>query len=409
MDRSPQGRWIERVEGSPDPIRSRGTSITELGDAMGSSAAFLKTLADQASGQKGQAIEKLQEVVGDTHEQLSLAGKLYRPTGPVLVAYADALADVQPRLNAAADRCGEAWSAYVSADGYLPGDRPSWGQPEAGTPEAKTNGEHDLEKKRKHDDFVAEAQIFDAAYDTWETAFDTAVHGITEATSGTIKDGFWDDVDGFVAGTLKVLQVVGIIVGIAAIIIGGPIFALIGGVIGLITLGLTIYQYVRGDTGLTQLILAVVGVIPFGSVGKLFQGSAGRLAFLGDTFMALKPSSWSAAVGQGRTLSLIGSMAGGGWRGAASMGRGLFTMNNPAGVGDVMMRLMFGKDVGGMSQTIEAMTGAANGYCLSTTLPAALQFAHNLVSGPWKLGDKIASWTGHDGPSKSLPWVGAVL
>ncbi len=59
---------------------------------------------------------------------------------------------------------------------------------------------------------------------------------------GKVKDGFWDNLDGFVAGLQKVLSWAGLVVGVLAIIVGGPILALIGAVIGVFALAFTIYQ-----------------------------------------------------------------------------------------------------------------------------------------------------------------------
>lgn len=412
MDTSPAGRWITTLDGDAGTIEKRGTEITSLGRQMRDGATFLKGLADQTDGQRGKAVDKLREIIGDTYDVLGQAGDLYRPTGPVLVTYAKALADVQPKVDASCHSCESLWESYQAAPGYRHGDRPFWDKPDADDADAVDGAaDADAAKQSAYDDFVAEARVWDAHVDTWEDAFDTAAAGIGDAMAGTIKDGFWDNVDGFVGGVLKVLQVVGIIIAIAAIIIGGPIVALIGAVVGVLTLALTAYQYIRGDTGLTQLIIAVIGVIPIGSLGKLFQGSAGRLAFLGEMATAFKPSSWSAAISQGRTLGILGGMAGGGWRGMSAIGKGLFTMNNPNGVGDVMMRFMFGKNVSGMEDTITAMTGATNGYCRSTTLAAGWEFAHGMVSGPWKMMNNIVKWTGHgdQSPSAQLPWVGALL
>ncbi|KJL32099.1 hypothetical protein [Microbacterium azadirachtae] len=299
MERSPKGRQIERLKGNADTISKRGAEITALGDAMGESASFLKSLHDKSSGQKGEAIEKLQEIVGDTHEQLKLAGELYRPTGPVLVSYATTLSEVQPRLNAAVKSCEELWTTFAGLPGYLPGDRPTWVvPPKEGSDEATENAQDDASKKQKHEEFVAEARIFDSEYDTWETAFDTAVDGIGNATSGKIKDGFWDDVDGFVAGALEVLKVVGLILTVAAIIIGGPIIAALAAIVAIATLALTLYQWSRDDAGLTDVIIAAIGVIPFGSMGKLFGGMKGLRGFADSALGGLLTGAGRAPIRQ---------------------------------------------------------------------------------------------------------------
>ncbi|GAB6856314.1 hypothetical protein JCM13591A_04190 [Microbacterium xylanilyticum] len=403
MEKSPKGRQIGELIGSPRTISDRGDAIEKLGNKMIESATFLQSLADQASGQKGEAIKKLQEVVGDTYKQLKLAGELYQPTGPVLKAYGETLGQVQPRLNAAARECVTRWAAFDGADGYMPGARPTYGAPKEGTPEATANTEADADKKQKHDAFLEEARVFDSEYDTWETAFDTAVNGITQATSGKIKDGFWDDVDGFVAGALEVLKVVGIIVGIAAIIIGGPILAAIAVAVGLLTLIGTAYQFSRGDANGWDLALAIVGVIPFGSAGKLFQAGK-RLDFLGDIVSKSNFAKWGA---EGRSIKTLFAEGGGGVRGTLNALKGNYLANNPAGPADAITRLMLNKDTKQLTDIatdIATKTGAARGS-------AVYQLAYQMVQGPWKLADNVTKWTGQpdSGLSKRFPVIGALM
>lgn len=407
MERSPAGRVIQPLEGDAGTIRRRGNRIESIGRQMIDSAAVLEDLVSGDDDQRGKAIEKIREIVGDTYIELRRAGQMYEPTGPVLVAYANEIDSLQPRVRSAVSICTDSWHAYSGA----PGTRGGRAFPPTDPDAAEEAAAEDERRQELYDEWRTDARVFDGLYDTWEDAFDTAVDGIGEVLDGSIEDGFWDNVDGFVAGAVSVLQVVGLIVGIAAIIIGGPIIALIGAIAGVLTLAFTIYQFIRKDTGGAELALAIVGVIPFGSAGKLFQGAGGRIAFLGDAFSAFKPSSWSAAITQGRNLSIVSRFAGGGLSGSLAAGREFLTMSSPAGVGDIMTRLMFGKNVSGLEDMISAMSGAANGFCNSTTISAGFQFAYTVASGSWKLGDNIATWTGNrgQGPSGALPMVGAVL
>ncbi|MCT9818882.1 hypothetical protein N3K63_01135 [Microbacterium sp. W1N] len=406
MPPSPRGRAITGLDGDGATIRRRGSRIQSIGRQMVSSADVLEDLVDDPQ-QRGKAIDKVREIVGDTYEELRRAGRLYEPTGAVLVTYGHAVGSSQPLIQAAVDACAQAWRDFERAPGHVGGRLIVPTDPDA----AEQAQEEDDRKEDLRGDWEAEAREFDRRVDTWEDAFDTAVAGIGDVLDGAIEDSPWDDLDGFIATAVSVLQVVGLIVGIAAIIIGGPIVALIGAVVGVLTLALTLYQFIRQDASGTDLALAIVGAIPFGSAGKLFQGSAGRIAFLGDMFSAFKPSTWSAAIGQGRTLSLVSAFSGGGARGFLAGTREFLTMSNPAGVGDVMTRLLFGKDTSGLEGMITAMSGGANGFCRTTTLSAAWQFAYTVVSGSWKVGDNIATWTGNkgSGPSGTMPWVGAVL
>lgn len=414
---SPKGRWVSELEGDPGTIRDRGNKITTLGGQMEASASFLRTVAGEASGMKGKAVEKLQEVVGDTYVELDRAAKLYKPTGPILVDYATALADYQPRISARVAACEEAKAAFDGAPGYTEGTRPIWAQPAPwrGDDEKKTmdedNAAEDREKQRLQDEYQDALKAFDTDVDSWEHIFDSTADRIEDAYDGKIEDGFWDNVDGGVAVLVQVLQVVGTIVAIAAIVIGGPIIAAIGAVVAIATLALVAYQFFRGDANGWDLALAVVGIIPFGSAGKLFQGKAGALTFLGDTFKAFKPSTWSAAAGQLDNIAMASRFAGGGAKGFLQGGRTFWQLNNPAGVGDVMSRLLFGKDTTSLTGLVETMTGGSRGWANSTTLPAAWEFTHMLVGAPIKVTDKIATWTGHGDQSisKQVPWLGKLL
>lgn len=402
MEQSPDGHTIETLEGSPDEIKRRGWRIQSIGTQMLSSADVLEDLAAGEDGQKGKAIEKIREIVGDTYVELRKAGNMYQPTGPVLVAYGKEVDRLQPLIATVVADCEASWQAYNSA----PGTRDGRMFPPSDPDEAEAAAEEDAAKGDLYDAFRTDGGRFDTYYDDWATAFEEAVTGIGEVLDVSIEDGFWDNVDGFVAGVLEVLSVVGLIVAIAAIIIGGPLFALIGAVIGVVTLALTAYQYFRGDTGLTELIIAVIGVIPIGKLGKLFQGKAGMLDFAGEMVTAFKPSSWSAAagqLGQMRTiLNFSSNFATGAWD--------IINMNN-GGILDVIKRTAFGKPGEKLVTLFDGLSGAAGQWDARNWGPMVWEGAHGFASGVWGLSDKIARWTGNadQAPSKQWPWVGAFL
>jgi len=288
---SPRGRRIGHLEGDAATIVRRGTEIERLGEDMLDSAATLRAIADGASGQRGLAVEKLQDVVGDVHEELKRAGDMYRPTGPVVRAYGEALAEVKPRLDRRADAADEAWGDFARTPGFLDGERPAWNAPEADSPEAEAQADADRAKQAAYDAWLEEANAFDAEYDTWEAAFERAASNVGEVLDGAIEDGFWDKVDGFVAGTLEVLKWVGLALAIAAIIVGGPLIAALSAIVAIATLALTIYQKVRGDTGWKEVILATIGVIPFGSLGKV-----GTAKFADDALGGLLTGAGRSAI-----------------------------------------------------------------------------------------------------------------
>ena len=314
MEPSPAGNPIEVVTGNAFGIRTRGRAIEDLGDQMIGAAGVLRAIADNGVPQQGLSIDKIKEVIGEIDGELKLAGERYKPSGTALVTYADALDGVQQQMRVIVPRCQDAWDDYQSALGrYQDANHPlppgQAGTPPAGGGQSPEQEAHDRDIRsalnranEAYDEFVAEARNFDTQFETWEDAFEAASNGIREATDGGISDGFWDDVDGFVAGVLVVLQWAGIVLAVLAFVIGGPIIAALGAIVAIASLVLTIYQKTRGDTGWLELGLAIVGVIPFGSLAKFSGGfKPGMAGFLDDMVGGLGTSGSRAIIGNAIT------------------------------------------------------------------------------------------------------------
>lgn len=393
---SPKGRHIEYVEGDAGHIVDRGNGITALGESMIASATTLEQVKSGADAQKGLAVEKLREVVGDTHGLLRQAGELYEPTGPVLVAYGEALDEVQPLIRTHVDRCAELWSTYVSLPGSTePRGTGGWFEPEADSPEAQEQADEDAAKLAAYEAWEAEAGRWDTDYDTWEDAFDTAAKGIGDVLEGKVKDGFWDNVDGVVAVIQTVLSWAGLVVGVLALFFAGPILGLIAAVIGVVALALTIYQKLRGDAGWLQLGLAIVGVVPFGKLAKI---SGGKFSFVDDMFGGVfGKKAWSAAGSQAKELGFAYLFHG---RGASGMLGGLrqfATGNNPNGMGDVMARLLTGNDVAAYERLSAGATG------IVTSLATASDIMYSLMGVPLKYDGWVSRFTGHETIKQQYP------
>lgn len=410
---SPRGRHVTGLAGDAGGIRDRGRQITRLGNQMSTSATFLSNLAADTAGMKGEAVEKLQEIVGDSHVQLEQAAKLYKPVGPILVDYAGILDEYQPRIRVRVDSCQSTLDAYHAAPGFRPGQRPFWAQPapwrsdEEREAMSQDNDAEDARKQQLWDAHQTALADFDRDVDSWEDLFDETASRVDASFAGKIKDSFWDNVDGFVSAAVEVLKVAGMILAVASIIIGGPIIAALAAVVSIATLALVAYQFARGDAGGWDLALAIVGVIPFGSLGKLAHGKQGLIDIAGDTFKAFKPSTWTAAAGQWNTLTTAFRLGGGGWSGLASSGSKLWTMSNPNGIGDIMTRFMFGKDTGSLTDTIENMLGGSRGWQNSPVFPAAWEFTHTLLYSGVRVTDNIATWTGNSDKklTTQFPWL----
>lgn len=261
------------VDGDPHTIIARGGKIRELGRMMRQSAEVLESIKTSACDQQGQAIEELRESIGDSHATLAQAAELYEPVGPVICAYGQELSDLQPLINKRAEGCRELWTTYRSLPGSVePRGVGGWFEPDEGSDEAEQQAEEDEAKKEAHDAWKEEAKYFDNDCDTWEQAFDDAVSGISEEMSDTIEDGAWRS---FLDGLSTALGWAGLIVGVAALIIGGPILAAMALVIGALSLAVVIAQAVQGDKNGWDIGIAALGVLPVGKLGKfgkIFQG-----------------------------------------------------------------------------------------------------------------------------------------
>lgn len=270
MDRSPKGREIEPVEGNPGDIITRGEQIEALGTKMLTSADVLETIKNDSVGdgsQQGKAIESLKDSIGDSYKTLREAGELYQPVGPVIADYGTALEGCKPTINNAVDDCETKWAIYDS----LPGDKDGSTTPEAGggvlgigghdadSPEAKQEAENNEAKALAYQDWKDAAEDFDGGYDTWEVAYDTAVDGIGNKMADTIKDSFWSTLSDW-------LEIAALVVGIAALIIGGPLLAVLALAVGAALLITTVMAYKNGERSKTDIAFAALGVIPFGKV-----------------------------------------------------------------------------------------------------------------------------------------------
>ncbi|RAZ33085.1 hypothetical protein [Microbacterium arborescens] len=351
MAPSPRGREISVVTGDAAAVVRRGGEIEDLGAQMIGAAGVLEAIADGADGQRGLSIEKIREVVGEIHEELRLAGERYEPTGAAVREYGESLSDVQQSMRPIVERCQAAWDAYVRAQqnyDETAGSAPLFPSPtpdDPGPSAAELAHERDVAQAltaqtNAHAEFVAEAETYDSAYDTWESAFELAASRIGTATSGGIQDSGWDDFDGFVEGALVVLQWVGIALAVAAFVIGGPIIAALGAIVALVTLGLTLYKAGRGNSDPFEIAVAVIGVIPFGSLAKFAGGARSGFTAVGSDLIGglgttAGRTDFALAFSRfGDTFSTARTFGAGGWTSFTTAMRGSSAMD------DVAARLM---------------------------------------------------------------------
>lgn len=287
MERSPGGHEIRRIQGTAAEIESRGREMAALGAEMRESAALLRSIVDGARG-KGYSIDDLKDDVGDLHVDLGRAGERYEPSGRVLERYGSTLGEVQPTVDGIVDECTELWARYEAARdahaGAIEGSAPV-----DATPEEAAARDEQLEGLRSDRDrayaaWAEEARRYDAPYETWDAAYDAALRGLEDANDRGVTDSFWDDALPVIEAISTVLAVAGVILAVLAIVVGGPLIALLGAIVGLAALATTIWKAARGRGGTTDVVMAVIGIVPFGRLAKLGQfgeGWSGAGRFLG--------------------------------------------------------------------------------------------------------------------------------
>lgn len=277
-----RGHRVHVIAGDAAGIAQRGRDIEDLGEQMIGAAGVLEAIGDGASEERGRSIERIRDEVGEVYAELRLAGERYKPTGTAMKDYGSSLATVQTAmqslvteiesakatLDAKVQAAAEAAADAEASSDYDPTDSVAQGQHQADNWQARDAGTAANNARTHLDGLLGD---FDTQWDTWDAAYELALGRINDATTGNVTDDWTDNLAGIAEVVVDVLSVVGFIVAIAAIIIGGPIFLIIGAVIGAIALLATAFLMLKGRAGLDDLLWAVVGVLPFGKLGSLFK------------------------------------------------------------------------------------------------------------------------------------------
>lgn len=348
-----QNRQIREITQDGSDINMLGWDIWYLGLWMETSADTMKTLADSSDGQQGKSVDALREKVGDAHVQLALASELYMPLGQALKDYGSELRDtIKTLVNTAQGDAFEKWTTYTG----LPGDKDGRsyflgiGKPEEGSPEADEHETEDAAKEQAWQDWIGAAGAYDTAYDTWETAWNSAVNTIDEAFSDDLKDSGWEKFKEGFNWVADKLSWVAMGLGIAALIIGGPILAALAAVAAVALLAMTLVQFAYGDKTLADVGWEIAGLLPVGKLGKLFQKGQ-KMDFVKDglkNFDVVRVNK--TTLPDGTTKTSLGwtpdNVYAKGWDGAKNFGeKGWGGHSNSPG--NFALRMLTGKDTDG--------------------------------------------------------------
>lgn len=276
---------VHVIEGDAQGIIDRGREISRLGRQMIGAAGVLSAIADGATEEKGRSIERIKEEVGDAHEELSLAGERYKPTGAAMTAYGHSLSGVQAKLrplvleieeakrqlDAKIAAAEDAQQTAEESEDYDPTDTAAKGSHDADRWQAREAG---IAAGNAEIYFDGLLEDFDAQWRIWDEAYDTALGAIEDATEGNVSDSWTDNIADIVQIVVDVVTVIGLVVTIAALVIGGPILALIAVALAVVVLLGTLILYDAGRATKGDLAWAIIGVLPFGRLGSLFKAGS---------------------------------------------------------------------------------------------------------------------------------------
>ncbi|MDT7846806.1 RHS repeat-associated core domain-containing protein [Streptomyces justiciae] len=299
--------------GDPDRIKLLAKTLHDFADDVSDALRLVNGMAgeDTLLEWAGKSAEVFKDEFGDVPKNLKKLKKSYELCGDALTDFwpklerAQALADralakgreAQSDLSSANSRLASADSwvtrANKEADKYKDdptgsksgGDKPDEGKVRAATRDAQhaksaqTSAQSDVHDAQGA--LAAAKKMAEDARKMREEAAHTAKTKIDEASDAGIQNrSWWEEVGDWFSDNwdniVAVCKVVVAVVGVIAMIIGGPILGAIVLIAALVVLADTLYKYSKGQAGLLDVAFAAMDCIPGGkgitSLGKLAKG-----------------------------------------------------------------------------------------------------------------------------------------
>ncbi|WP_369248577.1 RHS repeat-associated core domain-containing protein [Streptomyces sp. R41] len=333
MDKDP-------TPGDPDRVRHLAKNLHDFADDVGDALRLIKGMADEDAVLKwaGKSAKAFQDEFSGVPKQLKKLKKSYEMAGDALTDYwpklerAQALADkalakgreAQSDLSSAKSRLSSADSwvtkANKEADKYK--DDPTGSKDTEKPDEAKVRAATRDAQHAKSAQTSAQSDVTSAngaldaakkmaedARKMREEAAKTAKDKIDEASDAGIRNRkWWEEVGDWFSDNwdtiVAVCKVVVAVVGIIAMIIGGPILGAIVLIAALVVLADTLNKYAKGQASLWDVAFAALDCIPgmkgITTLGGLAKGLKGGMAALKGIKGGLKGLGLAAS-GLGRS------------------------------------------------------------------------------------------------------------
>ncbi|SDN53274.1 hypothetical protein SAMN04487981_105356 [Streptomyces sp. cf386] len=270
------------VVGNPDVIDGVTREFRQLRDLAGDVGVGLDNMLGTASGGgfEGQTADALRTYVKQELKTfMANVNRSFDRAASATARYAGALREAQGRAESAAERGG---AVAIPPAGLVGKDAPP--------PAELTAAKNDVEAEV---DFITgEAKLL-------EDALREAASMVSRPIKPPKKKSFWQK---FVDGFWKALEILSIVLTVAAIIVGGPLGLLAFGV-GAILFVKAVVDYAQGKTNALGLGLALLGILFPSTKGLTTVGGLMRLMKAGFT---LGMKGGSRALGAGGRMLLQG-------------------------------------------------------------------------------------------------------
>ncbi|MFF2376351.1 DUF6531 domain-containing protein [Streptomyces xiamenensis] len=294
MDSDPTPGDPERVEELADKLLAFADDVAEAQDKLRNlmGDGLLDSFVGETANAFGEQMEDVPPNLAKLHESHELAGEALAAYWPKLrQAQADADRALEDAVEAQSDlTSAESWLATAASSLETAQDEaepPDEGEVRAEVRRALTDAENDHEDAQSA---VTGAQgrldaaklLAQQAKEAREEAASLCVSDLRTASDAGIKNKrWWEKVVDWVADNwdtiVQVAQIIGTIVGIAALFIGGPLIAGILLAVALVALADTLVKYSKGEASLWDVGFAVLDVLP----GGRLLGAGARTARTG--------------------------------------------------------------------------------------------------------------------------------
>ena len=289
---------MKQIPGDPDVIDARARAMRAAAERMTRAAETLGRIADGEEF-RSDAVDSMRSNTRDLSTTMTNSATRYSGTSNAVAEYSTVLRQAQARANGAIAKAGAAdldaarWSRNTKRAAWLAAQvNPLLSEAERSEVETAYRRAESHYQAQKA--IVSSAQSdYSAALADVEQAAATAASRITQANEASrLNDpkpkNFWEWVDQNLGDIKKVLEVIGTVLAVLAVIAAfclGPItlavLAIAGAIVALLAFAISVRQYLKGDLSLGGLFVeagwTVLSLLPGGRAVVSGLKSLGRL------------------------------------------------------------------------------------------------------------------------------------